>query len=255
MKQNENLKTSNKVLNTLNEIYYVTKRWKCSVIPEKDAYDVYIRPDGGGIDFYFTLIVPSSRKKSVLFNRKEYQDVDVLLKDVEAFNATRLFPSYTYDPMYVLSANETRKIHWYLTKKLGMEMGNESYHLYDDFGNVVFSLLYEMDSDKRFDRSGDENATSGYIMHELKGDAWVQTSFSNAEDAVSKINTFMATEITNGIYARFKVIETMNGNFNPLDDAKITNMDLALRGQSISYKDSVIPVLEKLLKTLKGEMD
>ena len=251
--KNENLKTSNSILKKLNETYYVTKRWECSIIQEKDAYDIYEKPVEGGLNFLFTAIVPSSRKKTILFNSKEYRDIDVLLKDVEAFNATRMFPSYTYDPTYILSANEEKKIHWYLTKKLGMEMGRESYHLYDDFGNVVFSLLYEMDCNKRFSPTGERNSTSGYIMHELKGSAWVHTPFDNAEDAVSKIDTFMATEITNGIYARFKVIEKMNGNFNSLDDAKITSMDLALKGQTISYKDSVIPVLEKLLKTLKGE--
>lgn len=253
--KNENLKTNNSILTELNETYYVTKRWECSVIPEKDAYDVYCKPEGGGLNFLFTAIVPSSRKKTILFNGKEYKDVSVLLKDVETFNKTRMFPSYTYDPMYILSANETRKIHWYLTKKLGMKMGRESYRLYDDFGNVVFSLLYEMDCDRRFSPTGDKNSTSGYIMHELKGSAWVQTPFDNAEDAISKINTFIATEITNGIYARFKVMENMNGDFNPLDDAKITSIDLALKGQTISYKDSVIPVLEKLLKTLKNETD
>lgn len=101
MKQNKDFKSSNIILTELNERLYVMKRYKLSPIYKDGAFDIYYRPEGGGLGFLFSVEVTPSRKKSVVFNGKSYRNVDTLLVDVETFNKSLPYPPRTYDPMYM----------------------------------------------------------------------------------------------------------------------------------------------------------
>ena len=258
--QNEKLRTKNEILTTLNETYYVTKRWECARVQIPNAYDVYYRPEGGGLYFLCTLIAPNTRRKSVIFNDKEYDNIDTLLESVEEYNKTLMFPSRCYDPMYTVWAVESMKISWYLTEKLGMKMGKHdggigtSYYLNDNFGKTLFDISFNMDYESQFKKDKDVNSSAGTMVKHF-GNAYLTMTFSDAEDAISQLNSVITAELISNINSSFNVLENFSGNFSSMDNAKITSVEMILQGREKSYKDVVIPILEKLLNTLKNETD
>lgn len=212
---------------------------------------IYYEAESGGLSFFFSVEVTPSRKKSVLFNGKSYNDVDVLLDDVEAYNKTLLFPSRTYDPQYMAWANETARIHWYLTKKLGMETNYESYSFKNMFGETIMSINYVMD----YDYGRGKDSTSGRLYRNIGQSCsrCICINFTDAEDAVRQINSLVASEVITSINDNFEVLERFTGSFGSLSNAKVESIETLLAGKEIKYADKVIPILENLLKSLKGE--
>lgn len=256
--QNKNLKTRNEILNTLNETYYVTKRW---VEPkEENAYDVYIQPEGGGLDYICTLYVTRSMKKSVEYHGKSFKKVDTLLSEVKKYNDSLMFPIKTYDPMWNKSSQEDYKISSYLTNKLGftIERGwnEECYELKDDMGKVLTSISYQMDANNGFNKNCDRNCTSGMLMKPYGSHGeYISLCFNDAEDAVRQIETFVAAELSVNVTSGMKVLEKLQGVFSTLENAKITSVEKFLSNSEAKYTDTIIPMLEKLLNTLKNGKD
>lgn len=253
MKTNENFKSSNTILTELNKRLYVMKRYSQSPNYKDNTFDIYVTPEGGGLDFVFSVEVTPSRKKSVLFNGKSYNDVDTLLSDVETYNNTLPFPSRTYDPMYMAWANETARIHWYLTQKLGMETNYESYSFKNLLGETIMSFSYKMD----YDYNGERDLTSGRLFRSLDNNSnrWISSNFTDAEDAIKQINSLVTCEVITSIHNNFEVLERFSGSFSNLSEAKVESIQNILSGKTEKYTDKVIPILETLLKTLKGETD
>lgn len=257
MSVNKYLKTSNVILNTLNENYYVSQQGILTGKGVKGVYDVYAQPEGGGIDFLCSLTIKPTAKKSVIFNDKTYKDIDTLFADMDAFNKTRLFPSFCYDPMKYPHANEECKIDWYLRTKLGMTVhwnnNLDTYCLRNATGDEIFRISYEMDYHRK--NSNEKDVISGYLMRDLGGSSWVKLDFKDAEDAVSMINSFLSIQIVTDLNRHFDVLSKLSGSFNSLKDANIVSIENFLSGRKEDYREKVLPILKELISKFESDVD
>lgn len=252
---NMKFKSSNLILNELNKSYYVTKR-HVNGITLNDTYDVYLHPDNGELDFICSVISKSSRQKSVVFDNKSYGNVDELIGAVTTYNNTLMFPSKFYDPATIGSVNADRKIDWYLSKKLGMDRYDDLYHyqnnnylLKNAYGEKIISVKYEMDYSSHND---DKNATSGTIYHIIDDNSFIDVSFSDAEDAVKKLNSLLATDAFLSLKPLIDLCDKFDTKFSNMDGATINKVTNVLGIESNSYKEKIIPILEKILSELKN---
>ena len=252
---NEKFKSSNLILNTLNVKYWVYKRGVFSHVKKVDnTFDIYYRPEGGGLDYWFTIIAKPTMKKSVIFNDKSYTNIDTLLGDVEIFNKSLMFPSRCYDPMYMDWAREETKISWYL-RKLGMKLDGGGYSLKDVMGKEVIHLNFEMNYNNRWggDYKERKDSTAGYILRSYGDSGWINLDFDNAEDAVAKINSLLSTQLITDINTDFDVLSKITGTFDSLKNANIESIELMLKGQKIKYRDKVLPILKQLVEAFESE--
>jgi len=251
---NKLFKSSNTLLSTLNTGYWVCKRNDFAEEKVANLYDVYISPEGGGLDYFFSVTAKPTMKKSVIFNDKSYTDVDQLITDVTEYNKTLAFPSRCYDPMTLPYCNEERKIHWYLTNVIGMKMNWESnystYRLNNSMGDEIVCISFDMDY--RTDGEKNKYSTSGRIVRGIHN-AWVSLSFSNAEEAVSQINSLVSTQLIVDVNSGIEVLTRLSDSFSSLKDAEIQNIDMILSGQKEKYRDKVLPILRQLIEKFESD--
>ena len=249
------IRKSNTILNALVDKFHVNKNW-LDTQKSNSVFHIYKSNSGGGADYYFTIDAPLSRKKSVLFNGKEYNDVETLLKAVDEFNDSRPFPAHTYDPVSTRCYNEQLKIHWYLVNKLGLSWNfstGDTYSMLNAMGEKMFSLNFEMDYNKRGGRA-DKNSMSGTIIRHMRDNkmSFITIPFDNAEQAVRKINSLIASELVINVNINLNVLENLSGMFDKLEDARMGDIDTMFNGKTKMYRDKIIPVLEELLVALKS---
>lgn len=256
MAKNIHLKTSNTLLNSLNEKYFVIKHGVLATPEVKNTYDVYTKYDAGGIDYVCSLVINPKKKKCVTFNEKVYCDEEELLKDVEQYNSTLTFPPRMYDPMFTLWAREQSKIHWYLTEVLKFKPNDSNgYSLRNMYGEVLFSLNFEMDSMNRYARTNDDTG-SGMLIRRLSNGSWINSKFTDAEDAISQINTLVLSEIASNINNDMDTLLSLTGSgvlskFSSMTEARVDNFQSFLNGQTEKYADKVLPLLKQLVTTLE----
>ena len=249
MKTNEHLKTSNEILKELNKIYFVCGLF---VNTDKTKYMAYDMPDGGGMNHVFTMTVKPSSKKSVEFNRKRYTDVKILLADVEEYNKTLPFPAKLYDPNMRSSYIDEARIVWYLTEKLGLKANVDNvYEVCNMYNEPI--MHFSVKPKHWYDEEEKPKDNIGMIIRTIGQGSWISMGYTSAEDAIMQINSLIASEATINAMKSIDLIKNLDGGFSSLDDAKISSWQAWLSGNENKYKNTLIPVLEKLLNTLKNE--
>ena len=247
MKVNKNLKTKNKILNELNETYYVVP--PLTKNSELSGYDfmVYEEPEGGGLNFYFGVTTNKSNYK-VIFNGTVFDNVKELLAAVDEYNKTLPFPSTLYDPLYNHEYINRARIEWYLKDILGFEYDyrcNSDMRFYvkkDIYGGEISNIGFRVDENGK-----------GSIYRNLAKYSWLESPFETVIDAIKSINGILVTEIISGLKDNLNSIEKqLNFGFS-LDNTQAMQLDGALNTVASDYKKVAIEKIEEVLKQLKAE--
>lgn len=246
LKGNDNLRTQNRILLELNTSgYYVTKPFvkECEF-----DYLVYTRSEGQYIKYLCGVNAKSGRKDSILFNGKAYRSTGDFLSAVESFNQSRLFPVEYYDPGYTKEYTTEGKVVWYLTDKLGFKPSRDmsghmrTYVKMDLYGQPISSIGLDVNKDG-----------SGRIIRMTTANSWMSNDFTDALDAVAKINGILILELASNVSKSLDALTQVN-----LTDVKVagitkTTVDGSLNVFKEDYQDKIINQLETILTKLKGD--
>lgn len=245
-KGNDNLRTQNKILLELNTSgYYVTKPFVKSC--EFD-YLVYIRSEGQYIKYLCGVNAKPSRKDSVLFNGKPYRNMDEFLSAVESFNQSRLFPAEYYDPGYTKEYITEGKVAWYLIDKLGFKPGRDvnghmrTYIKKDLYGQPISSIGLDINEDG-----------GGRIVRTTTANSWMSNDFTDALDAVAKINGILILELASNVCKSLDALTQINAASITVTGITKTSVDGNLNVFKEDYQDKIVSELETILTKLKGE--
>ena len=249
MRHNDSLRTSNVILKELNETYYVTKPFSPS--GNGDDYDflVYDAPDGGGLDFIFGVLVKKGNKKKVIFNGVDYSDVETLLKDVETYNSSLMFPSKLYDPNYRKDFINRERISWYLENVLGMKFADyiwgsrgQIYKKTGIYGEEITNISFEVDEDGK-----------GKIYRKVSGSSWVEMPFDTVSDAIQAINGILSPEICANVNDYLDMLGKMTSYGLSLKNAEAIKVNFStLEVIHSDFRKQAIEKLEQVLEQLKA---
>ena len=244
-KGNENLRTRNKILLELNNSgYYVTKPFV------KDCeydYLVYSRSEGQYIKYLCGINAKPNRKDSVLFNGKSYKTTVDLLSAVEQFNQHRMFPPEYYDPGYTKEYVTEGKVSWYLTDKLGFKPDRyvnghvRTYLKRDLYGQIVSNIGLDIKEDG-----------SGNVIRTTTDSTWMSNEFTDAIDAVAKINGLLIIELASNVSKSLGILTEINAASIKVSGITKTTIDESLNVFKEDYQGKIINELETILNKLKG---
>lgn len=241
---NKDLKTSNIILNELNERYFVYASFS-----HKKSEHLYCVMSAETHCFIFCVNCVVRDKSCVLFNGVKYYNVDKLLDAVSEYNKSLFFPAECYYPDGNVSYCEEQKIDWYLSHVLGFSRGEcgygylSKYVFKDKFGKVLTSILFEVEKDK----------TCGNITKSF-GDGSCVIPFSNAEDAIKKINSLISCDCGILLSDSVSVLKNISGGFGSVGDSKINTISNILKGiEGVPAKEVLIDMLESVLLVLKED--
>lgn len=247
-------KTSKKINNDIvaelvAKGYYVTKPFTIDANEHKDEVWVYSRPEGGGINYEFAIVIGGSTKKSVSFNGEKYTDVDGLLAATKAWAETLPFPTSCYDPAYNKRYLTEVKIHYVLNEKFGYKYGSENFGLStfkrtNMYNEVVSEFLMKVEEDG-----------SGKLLKTYQSEnnhTYTEVSFKDGEDAYKQINSLLLFE---GLVNMSDAIETSKkvdaGSLSNLDTAKSIDIKDLLNPKVSDYKAEILPKLKELVAELE----
>lgn len=119
------------------------------------------------------------------------------------------------------------------------------------YGESILAIDFLMD----YDFKDNKDITSGKIFRSIGNSSakFVSISFTDADDAVKHINSLVACELITSITGNFNVLDNLSSQFGNLSDASVNEVQSLLYNKQEKYTDKVIPILENLLKSLKGE--
>lgn len=246
LKENDHLRTRNKILLELNDSgYYVTKPFV------KDCefdYLVYTRSEGQYIKYLCGVNTKPSRKESVLFNGKAYRSISDLLSAVDLFNQHRMFPPEYYDPGYTKEYITEGKVSWYLTDKLGFKPSRDmnghmrTYVKKDLYGQLISSIGLDVDKDG-----------SGRIVRMTTANSWMSNDFTDALDAVAKINGILILELASNVSKSLDALTQINAASIKVTGVTKTVVDGSLNVFKEDYQDKIVRELETILDKLKND--
>lgn len=246
LKGNDNLRTQNKILLELNTSgYYVTRPFV------KDCefdYLVYTRSEGQYIKYLCGVNAKLGRKDSVLFNGKAYRSMSDFLSAVDLFNQSRLFPAEYYDPGYTKEYITEGKVSWYLTDRLGFKLGRDvngrmrTYVKKDLYGQIISNIGLDIKKDG-----------SGSIIRTTSAGSWMSNDFTDALDAVAKINGILVLELVSNVSKSLDALTKINAASITVTGVTKTVVDGSLNVFKEDYQDKIISELETILTKLKGD--
>lgn len=244
LKGNDNLRTQNKILLELNTSgYYVTRPFV------KDCefdYLVYTRSEGQYIKYLCGVNAKLSRKDSVLFNGKPYRSKDDFLSAVHLFNQHRMFPPEYYDPGYTKEYVTEGEVSWYLVDKLGFKPTRDTnghmrtYVKKDLYGQTISCIGLDVKKDG-----------SGSIIRTTTANSWMSNDFTDALDAVSKINGILILELASNVSKSFDALTQINAASITVSGITKAVVDGSLNVFKEDYQDKIINQLETILTKLK----
>lgn len=182
-----------------------------------------------------------------VYHEDRYSTVESLVSAMDAYNATLPFSSEIYDPVYRKHVMIEYALHDYLIS-LGLEFqwgrGDGKWSVYllkDTYRETICEIAFMVN----------EDTTTGTVMRALRGDKWVESSFTDLDSAVGAVNSILAASLSM-INAKVSgVLSAMTASRS----SEILNKTFDVRQMSTFVEDGkakAIEYLEKELRALKG---
>lgn len=180
-----------------------------------------------------------------LFNGNSYKDIDSLDNALCEWEKSLPWPVDTYNPMIIKSANLESRIIWYLTKKLGFKQSMEKWQIrYVKNIGPSCQLYFEIDRGRRGMSEDTLTLITSY------GGVYFTQEVDNADSAVAMISAIVRENI-------FQMSSDMVNTLSILPDTDVpSDIEAFVEDQSfkkVDFKTTMIALLEKELKKLKGE--
>lgn len=175
----------------------------------------------------------------IVFNKKEFDNPEDFLKEVEEFNKTLYFPIDTYNPDYRKDfVDEIRLNNIFencgLTPKRCGYSNYDSYALENNLGGKFVNII------------GTDLILASYTWIPLKNDD-DKIDDNTCEKIKSKIASIYAYHISTLVEALNKI-----GKLSYIDDIEIKKLDTSsMRVETMSGKEGIINKLEEVLEKLK----
>ena len=188
------------------------------------------------------------RNGYALFNEKSYKDIDSLDVALREWEKSLPWPVDTYNPMMVKRANLESRIIWYLTNKMGFKHTVANWH-YKYVKNIGPDCQISFEIGRSKDLDGDT-----VIIISQSGGVNFRYEAHKAEDAVGMISAIVRESI-------FQMSSDMVNTLSIFPDAEIpSDIETFVDSQAnifgfkkVDFKTTMIALLEKELKKLKGE--
>lgn len=244
---NPNLSTKNSVLLALNENFPVMK-WIGNNEDGKNRFVVYeqINVDWKDVTidklmYLCDVKINPKNNTYVIWNDKKYTDTYTLMQDVNAFNATREFPAYTYNPQFIESWKNSSKLHWFLTEKLNMKYNNSCYYVADPKGKIF---------DVNVEFAYSENEANTALYH-IFGETLHQ-SFLDVSEVCKQITSLYTAAIASHIATAAELEKNIPADID-LGDINVIKTFNKSTWNFDSAKNILIDRLETILKKLKED--
>ena len=244
---NKKLRTSNTMLKKINEQFPVMEAF--STKQAKNKFIIYENVDCGWdnvtldkMHYICDVDIDPANKKTVMWRGKEYTDVEVLMTEVFAYNDTRDFPAWTYDPQFAANYNNGSKIWWYLTKKLNFKDDkNDCYYI----GNFDDSPL------KCFVEISWNDSSPIAVSYKIFGQTFYQ-SFDDVKELCESVSSMLTLAVSDHVATTFELTRNFPDDIvcGKLDNIKEFNMN---NFEVKSAKDKLVAHLENILSRLKSE--
>lgn len=244
---NKKLSTNNIVLNALNEEYPVMKFIGFAEHP-KNSFIVYepIEGDWANVkldDMKFVCLVTTKGNKKVVWNDTEYTSSELLMADVDKYNAQRMFPAWTYNPQYTEDWRYPTQIGWFAQTKLGLCCEANERWFIEDLDSHLFSFTLPTTWDLINEVPS--------IHFTLYGQHLFQ-AFTSTEEACESIYSLYVTflgQLANSVNV---AVNRLPADVTPGDLSTVKKFD-PNSWSFKSVKDQLVVELEKILAVMKGE--
>lgn len=183
-----------------------------------------------------------------IFNEKSYKDIDSLDTALREWEKSLPWPVDTYNPMLVKRANLESRIIWYLTDKLGFK------HTVINWGLKYVKNIgpdYQIFFEVGRPRDMDDDTVTIYSQY---GGMNFRYEAHEAEDAVEMISAIVRESIFQMSSDMVNTLSILPDTDVPSDiEAFVEDQSTILGFKKVDFKTTMIALLEKELKKLKGE--